>query len=94
MKRVLRLAERRLGQQLVRTALTAVTIRLPLKPSSAAIRLSSSRPPRPGGFVPEDGTIRRAVDADYRYIGMDTTDLDVGATVQRIKGAIPEVYAG
>ena len=44
--------------------------------------------------VPEDRTIRRAADADYRYIGIDTTGLDVGGTVQRIKGAIPEVYAG
>jgi len=44
--------------------------------------------------IPEDRTIRRATDADYRYIGIDTTDLDVGGTVQRIKGAIPEVYAG
>ena len=43
--------------------------------------------------IPEDRTIRRATDADYRYIGIDTTDLDVGGTVQRIKGAIPEVYA-
>jgi len=44
--------------------------------------------------IPEDRTIRRATDADYRYIGIDTTDLDVDGTVQRIKGAIPEVYAG
>ena len=44
--------------------------------------------------IPEDRTIRRATDADYPYIGIDTTHLDVGATVQRIKGAIPEVYAG
>jgi hypothetical protein len=44
--------------------------------------------------IPEDRTIRRANDADYRYIGIDTTDLDVDGTVQRIKGAIPEVYAG
>jgi hypothetical protein len=44
--------------------------------------------------IPEDRTIRRAADADYRYIGIDTTGLDVGGTVQRIKGAIPEVYAG
>ena len=43
--------------------------------------------------VPEDRTIRQAADADYRYIGIDTTDLDVAGTVQRIKGAIPEVYA-
>ena len=44
--------------------------------------------------VPEDRTIRRAADADYRYIGIDTTGLGVGGTVRRIKGAIPEVYAG
>jgi hypothetical protein len=44
--------------------------------------------------VPEDRTLRQAPDADYRYIGIDTTDLDVAGTVQRIKGAIPEVYAG
>ena len=43
--------------------------------------------------VPEDRTIRQAADADYRYIGIETTDLDVAGTVQRIKGAIPEVYA-
>lgn len=43
--------------------------------------------------IPEDLTIRRAADADYRYIGIDTTDLDVARTVQRIKGAIPEIYA-
>jgi hypothetical protein len=39
--------------------------------------------------IPEDQTIRQAADADYRYIGIDTTDLDVARTVQRIKGAIP-----
>ena len=43
--------------------------------------------------IPEDQTIRQAADADYRYIGIDTTGLDVAGTVQRIKGAIPEVYA-
>src|SRR5262249_47379619 len=43
--------------------------------------------------IPEDRTIRQAADADYRYIGIDTTDLDVAGTVQRIKGAIPEAYA-
>jgi hypothetical protein len=43
--------------------------------------------------IPEDQTIRQAADADYRYIGIDTTGLDVARTVQRIKGAIPEVYA-
>ena len=35
--------------------------------------------------IPEDQTIRQAADADYRYIGIDTTDLDVASTVQRIK---------
>ncbi len=44
--------------------------------------------------IPEDRTIRQAADADYRYVGIDTTDLDVAGTVQGIKGAIPEVYAG
>lgn len=43
--------------------------------------------------IPEDRTIRQAADSDYRYTGMDTTDLDVGATVQRINDAIPEVCA-
>ena len=43
--------------------------------------------------IPEDQTIRQAADANYRYIGIDTTGLDVARTVQRIKGAIPEVYA-
>jgi len=43
--------------------------------------------------VPEDRTIRDAVDADYTYIGIDTTHLDVTATVDRIRSAIPEVYA-
>jgi len=44
--------------------------------------------------VPEDRTIRDAADADYTYIGMDTTHLDVAATVNRVRSAIPEVYAG
>jgi hypothetical protein len=44
--------------------------------------------------IPEDLTIRQAAGADYRYVGIDTTDLDVAGTVQRIKGAIPEIYAG
>ena len=43
--------------------------------------------------IPEDQTLRQAADAGYRYVGIDTTDLDVGGTVQRIKTAIPEVYA-
>jgi hypothetical protein len=38
-------------------------------------------------------TIWQAPDADYRYVGIDTTDLDVAETVRRIKAAIPEVYA-
>ena len=42
--------------------------------------------------IPEDQTIRQAADADYRYSGIDTTDLDVARTVERIKDAIPEVY--
>jgi hypothetical protein len=44
--------------------------------------------------IAEDRTLRQVADADYRYIGIDTTYLDVAGTVQRIKGAIPEVYAG
>ena len=36
--------------------------------------------------IPEDRTIRQAADADYRYIGIDTTDLTVAGTVQRVKG--------
>jgi hypothetical protein len=43
--------------------------------------------------IPEDLTIRQAADADYRYIGIDTTDLNVAGTVQRIQDAIPEIYA-
>jgi len=43
--------------------------------------------------IPEDRTLRQAADADYRYIGIDTTALDVTGTVQRIHGAIPEIYA-
>ncbi len=43
--------------------------------------------------IPEDRTLRQATDADYRYIGIDTTDLNVAATVQRIQRAIPEIYA-
>ena len=43
--------------------------------------------------IPEDRTLRQAADPGYRYIGIDTTDLDIAATVQRIKIAIPEVYA-
>jgi hypothetical protein len=43
--------------------------------------------------IPEDRTIREAADADYRYIGIDTTDLNIAGTVQRIQHAIPEIYA-
>ncbi|MFJ8581155.1 hypothetical protein [Micromonospora sp. NPDC093277] len=43
-------------------------------------------------LIPEDRTIRQATDADYRYIGIDTTTLDVAATVRRIRDAIPELY--
>jgi energy-coupling factor transporter ATP-binding protein EcfA2 len=43
--------------------------------------------------VPEDVTIRQAADADYRYIGIDTTHLDVARTVRQIQTAIPEIYA-
>jgi hypothetical protein len=43
--------------------------------------------------VPEDRTIRQAPNADYRYIGIDTTHLDVAATVHRVRHAIPEIYA-
>jgi chloramphenicol 3-O-phosphotransferase len=43
--------------------------------------------------TPEDLTIRQATDADYRYVGVDTTRLDVRETVRRIKLAIPEIYA-
>ncbi|MFD2762534.1 hypothetical protein [Micromonospora eburnea] len=44
-------------------------------------------------LIPEDRTIRQAAGADYRYVGVDTTGLDVAETVRRIKAAIPEVYA-
>lgn len=44
--------------------------------------------------IPDDLTIRQATDTDYRYIGIDTTTLDVAATVCRITAAIPEIYAG
>lgn len=44
-------------------------------------------------LIPEDRSIRQSTGADYRYIGIETTDLNVTETVQRIKEAIPEVYA-
>ncbi|MFV2017222.1 hypothetical protein [Micromonospora sp. LOL_023] len=43
-------------------------------------------------LIPEDRTIREASDAGYRYIGIDTTALDVAETVQRIMNEIPEIY--
>jgi energy-coupling factor transporter ATP-binding protein EcfA2 len=44
-------------------------------------------------LIPEDRTIREATDADYRYVGVDTTNLDVAETVWHVRNAIPEVYA-
>jgi hypothetical protein len=44
-------------------------------------------------LTPEDLTIRKATGAHYRYVGIDTTHLDVAETVNRIKAAIPELYA-
>lgn len=44
--------------------------------------------------IPEDQTIRDAADADYTYIGIDTTRLDVATTADRVRSAIPQVYAG
>ena len=44
-------------------------------------------------LIPEDRTLRQAAGADYRYVGVDTTGLDIAETVQRIIDAIPEVYA-
>jgi chloramphenicol 3-O-phosphotransferase len=43
-------------------------------------------------LIPEDRSIRQATAADYRYIGVDTTRLDVAATVRQIEDAVPEVY--
>jgi hypothetical protein len=43
--------------------------------------------------IPEDRTIREATGADYRYVGVGTTHLDVAETVRQIRSAIPEVYA-
>lgn len=40
---------------------------------------------------PQDFTIRRAT-GDYRYIGIDTTRLDVAETVHGVRAAIPEIY--
>jgi hypothetical protein len=36
--------------------------------------------------------LQQATDADYRYVGIDMTDLTVEETVRRIKNALPEVY--
>jgi energy-coupling factor transporter ATP-binding protein EcfA2 len=44
-------------------------------------------------LIPEDRTIRQATDADYRYVGVDSTDVHVAATVREIKKAIPEIYS-
>lgn len=43
-------------------------------------------------LIPEDLTIRQAAHPDYRYLGIDTTTLDIDETVQRITKAIPEVF--
>jgi hypothetical protein len=44
-------------------------------------------------LIPEDRTIREAAGADYRYVSVDTTGLDVAETVRQIRSAIPEIYA-
>ncbi|ASW55862.1 hypothetical protein [Plantactinospora sp. KBS50] len=41
--------------------------------------------------IPEDRTLRAAADADYRYLGVDTSGLDVAGTVHRIVAAFPEL---
>ncbi|WJK32195.1 hypothetical protein [Solwaraspora sp. WMMA2065] len=43
-------------------------------------------------LIPEDRTLREALDPDYRYIGVDTSALSVAATVQSIMDSIPEIY--
>jgi chloramphenicol 3-O-phosphotransferase len=43
-------------------------------------------------LIPQDTTIRRATGAGYRYLGVDTTRLDIPETVARITAAIPEIY--
>jgi hypothetical protein len=43
-------------------------------------------------LIPEDTTLRDATDADYRYVAVDTTHLDVDATVRQIAAQIPEIY--
>ena len=37
----------------------------------------------------EHGT---ATGDDHRYLGVDTTDLDVAGTVELIKSGVPEIY--
>ena len=44
-------------------------------------------------LIPKDKTIQHATDADYRYVGVDSSRLTVLETVQRIKHALPEIYA-
>jgi hypothetical protein len=43
-------------------------------------------------LTPEDLTIRQAVNPDYRYIGVDTSALNVAETIHRITAAIPEIF--
>lgn len=42
--------------------------------------------------IPEDRTLREAPHTDYRYLGIDTTHLDIPATINQIKVKIPELY--
>jgi energy-coupling factor transporter ATP-binding protein EcfA2 len=44
-------------------------------------------------LIPDDLTIRRATGADFRYVGIDTTHLEIAETVRQIKAAIPEIYS-
>jgi energy-coupling factor transporter ATP-binding protein EcfA2 len=44
-------------------------------------------------LIPDDLTIRQATGTDYRYVGVDTTHLDVAGTVREIKAGIPEIYS-
>src|SRR5205823_12252755 len=59
---------------------------------SSSSRVSRAAEGRAVWPVPKDQTIRQATDADYRYIGVDTTRVDVGQTVRRIQDAIPEIH--
>ncbi|HEY8471657.1 MAG TPA: hypothetical protein VIL37_03365 [Natronosporangium sp.] len=43
-------------------------------------------------LVERDARTIREPSGDYRYVAIDTTQLDVPATVDRIRAAIPEVY--